>query len=312
MLNFFLETLILIQAGLQPSQGFEIFPLTGQVEARQEMRLSTQSMGEVEQIAVVPGHVCAAGDLVLVLRDAGQKERIESAQRGLEAARAAEEQAQRQVERLGRLQETGAVSTVQLEQARLAHQSTLVQVQQAEAALKAQREALRYLEIRAPFAGQVTEIQVAVCARVAPGQVLARLIGPEARAIRVSVPGRLESQLDQAQFELRRGEDWVQVKRAHQTVSYEPNGNLLVYLTDVATLTPYQRVDVHVLIPKQGLFLSPGTWEVRGAATFVWVDSENGPVRRLVKLGPALPDGRREVLAGLVAGEPVRLSGGQL
>jgi multidrug efflux pump subunit AcrA (membrane-fusion protein) len=303
---------MIVQEALQPSTGFEILHLAGQVEALEEMQLTTSVAAEVAQIPVSPGSWVETGALLLVLRDGGHHFRLQAAEKAVSAASSAAELAERQRQRMERLVQQGAVSTLQSEQAALAARDAQTALRQAQSQLEAERETMRYLEIRAPFAGQVTEIRAALGSRVAAGQVLGRLVGRSVRTVAVSLPGSWLERLQEARFEVLHRGAWQASEPLSQMGSYQDDGSRWVYLQQLEGMQPLQRLQVRALLPVQGLLLRPGQWEQRGAASFALVQGQQGAVRRLVKLGPALADGRRLVLAGLAQNElllPVRGGG---
>lgn len=304
---------MIVQEALLPTTGYEILHLAGQVEALQEMQLTTSVAAEVAEIPASPGSWVESGTLLLVLRDGGQNLRLQAAEKAVSAAGSAAELAERQLQRMDRLLLQGAVSTLQAEQAALAARDGQAALRQAQSQLEAERETMRYLEIRAPFAGQVTEIRAALGSRVAAGQVLGRLVGRSVRTVAVSLPGSWLDRLKEARFEVRHQGAWQPAEPLARMGSCEEDGSRWIYLQQLEGMQPLQRLPVRALVPLEGLLLRPGQWEQRGAATFALVQDQHGATRRLVKLGPALADGRRLVLAGLLAGELLLpVSGGGL
>ncbi len=305
MITLFWVSLWSWQHEMKWENGFEVISLSGTVEPQQEMLMAAQVLGEVAEIPAHPGSDCRAGEVLILLRPAGQSERIEAAEQTLESAFAAETLAQQQVERLDRLRQSGAVSELQFEESRIKLRSARAETKSAQALLQGEQELYRFLEMRAPFDGNLTDIFVSVGTRVKSGQPLARIVGPKARSIKVIWPGRLIDVLSTAKFELRIDEKWLPTQSSNQQSSFQSTGNMLVYLQADHGLMPYQRPQVRALIEIEGLFLRPGQWEQRGAATFVHVQVDQEVQRRLVRLGPTLPEGKRQVMAGLRVGDIV-------
>ena len=78
-----------------------------------------------------------------------------------------------------------------------------------------------------------------------------------------------------------------------------------VYLAVPEGFVPNQSVRVRLLLPTTGLFLPENAILQRGNLTYVLVQTQGKPQKRLVRVGLAMPDGSRQIQAGLTEGETV-------
>ena len=148
----------------------------GDGRALRTATLRAEVGGEVVEVAHETGGYVGQGDVLLRLED--EAERI-----ALERARLMLEDAQDEAERVGRLQDTGSVTEVRLREARLA-------LRTAELELREARYELDRRAIRAPFAGWVGLLDVAIGDRLSPQDVVATLTDRSDILIDFRVPER--------------------------------------------------------------------------------------------------------------------------
>ena len=149
----------LVRARLSPEERW----LAGNVSAARHAQLSTRVAAAVREVRVREGDRVAAGTVLVRLQDGDLRAQEAAARVSLEASRANQR-------RVRGLVEQGHLPRAQLEPAE-------AQRAQTEAQLGAAREALRYSEIRAPFAGAVLARLVSAGDLVSPGQPMIELAG---------------------------------------------------------------------------------------------------------------------------------------
>ncbi len=154
----------------------------GDGRALRTATLRADVAGEVVEVALeIGGHV-GQGDVLLRLDD--EAERI-----ALERARLMLEDARHEAERVGRLQDTGSVTEVRLREARLALRTAELQMREA-------RYELERRTIRAPFAGWVGLLDVAIGDRLSPQDVVATLTDRSDILLDFRVPERVVGLLE--------------------------------------------------------------------------------------------------------------------
>ena len=148
----------------------------GDGRALRSATLRAEVGGEVVEVALDIGGYVEAGTVILRLDD--EAERI-----ALERARLMLDDAQDDAERVGRLQDTGSVTGVRLREARLALRTAELGLREAEYELERRR-------IRAPFAGWVGLIDVAIGDRLSASDEVATLTDRSDILIDFRVPER--------------------------------------------------------------------------------------------------------------------------
>jgi RND family efflux transporter MFP subunit len=160
---------------------------TGMVQSRAAAALAAAVAGRLDRVAE-PGTVVEADEVVahldvteLKLARAEQAARVSRAEVNLQSL-------QREVDRL-RASGT-AISRVQLDQAQSAADLAAADLEVARATLAQTDEQLDRSELRAPFAGVVSERVKRVGEEVQRGEVVARVVNPDELEIRLFVPLR--------------------------------------------------------------------------------------------------------------------------
>jgi RND family efflux transporter MFP subunit len=148
---------------LKASAGTEGSRIPATVQPVQQATISTRQPARVQRVHVREGDAVKAGVVLVTLAN-------DDLRAQLAAARATLATADAQLRRLQRLTQEGAATRGELEAAQTQHAQALAQVGVAE-------EALRYTELRAPFAGRVQAKRVTEGDLVTPGAPLIDLEG---------------------------------------------------------------------------------------------------------------------------------------
>ena len=152
--------------------------ITGSIQPERRADLRAEVSAVVTQVLKENGETVRAGDLLVRLEDTSIRENLASAQESARAARQALEQAERQVERLKTLQGQGMTPMQALEDAEVRRNNAQSEVAAADSRVVAARQQLRRTEVRAPFAGVVSERRVSVGDTVQPGRELVKVVDP--------------------------------------------------------------------------------------------------------------------------------------
>jgi RND family efflux transporter MFP subunit len=287
--------------------------LDGTVEAVQQSTVSAQTAGRVTEVLFDVNDRVPAGALIVRIRSTEQVSGLTQAQAALKEATAREAEAQTRCQRIHDMYQRRVVAKATLDEASAARDAAVARLAAARAGLEAAREGVAYTEIRAPYAGIVTQKHVQVGGAVAPGAPL--MTGASLDALRVVV------EVPQSVIE--------QVRRVRKAAVYVDGARIE---SSALTLFPSAQPEsntfrARIELPKNvqgrapGMFVKSGllTGEAsrlrvpRGAVVersemrgLYVVAPDGGVALRQVRLGHARGD-RVEILAGLAAGETIAL-----
>lgn len=286
----------------------------GTVEATQQSTVSAQTAGRVAELPYDVDDLVPAGALVARFTDVEQRAAAGRAEAALREAEAAAVETRADLARVTELQSRGVMARAELDRAVARNESARARVASASAALDAAREQLAYTEVRAPYAGIVTERHVAVGESVSPGQPLLTGLSTDRLRVVVDLPQALAASVREQgrALVLIDGEQSTGVVAESVVVFPYADARSRTFRVRVA-LPPgvvglYPGMFVKVAFPAGPAerLLVPSTALVkRGEVTGVYVVDESGEVRlRQVRIGRRY-GASHEVLAGLVAGEQV-------
>jgi RND family efflux transporter MFP subunit len=313
----------LVTVAVQPGLGSANTAFDGSVEAVRQTVVAAQVSGAVVQLEVKVGDRVAQGQVLLRLdaRAADQTAAAGAAQ--VQAARAALEVASKDLERQRQLFKQNYISAAALERAESQFKSTRAQVDAQLAQAGAARTQTGFYVVRAPFAGVVSELPVALGDMAMPGRPLLTLYDPAALRVTAAVPQSVAQQLADGQLPriefpgLPADRQWVQPLRAQRLPTLDASTHTVQWRADLPPgLTGlYPGMSARLWLPVAGsgpAASSPAALSVprsavvrRAELTAVYVLDAAGLAQlRQVRLGRADGD-RVEVLSGLRAGERV-------
>lgn len=303
-----------MEAGAASSRtGFD-----GVVEAVRHTVVAAQVSGAVVELAVKAGDKVQAGQLLVRMdaRAADQSAAASHAQ--VQAAQAAQEVAAREYERQQQLFQKRYISQAALDRAESEFKATRAQVNAQVAQAGVARTQTGLHTVRAPYAGIVSEVPVALGDMAMPGKTLLALYDPAQLRITAAVPQSVVvggTSLEAVRVELP---GFVGAQQ------WPGTGKVQVLPTvDAATHTVQIRADLvgglglHGVAPGMFARLWLPTAENKGVSvpltsvvrraemTGVYVQAEGGkPLLRQVRLG-RVEGNRVEILTGLAPNEQV-------
>lgn len=300
-------------SGSAAASGFD-----GVVEAVRQTVIAAQVPGAVVELAVKVGDRVSAGQLLLRIdaRSADQAAAASDAQ--VQAARAALTLASQAFNRQQQLFQKQYISQAALERAESEFKSAQAQANAQLAQAGAARTQTGLHVVRAPYAGVVAELAVALGDMAMPGRPLLTLYDPSALRVSASVPQSVATRLaagDLPKLELA-GLPPVTPLRLQQLPTADAATHTITLRFDLpanlAGVSPgmFARLWLPTAgraVPGAAAVLSvPRTAIVRRAEmTGLYVlDAQGRPLLRQVRLGRIDGD-RIEILSGLMAGEPV-------
>jgi RND family efflux transporter MFP subunit len=323
-LLFFLIFFVQSQAVELPSIRVEsqtiprYFYLDGEIEAVTGSVVSAQTSGRIVQVFFDVDDVVKAGDLLIRLDGREQQAAVNAAQAQVNEARAFLNNAEQEFNRQKELQAKGLTARSAYDRAEAEVGAARARLAAAQAQLAQAREQLGYTEIRAPYAGTVKARLVEVGESVSPGTPLMEGIGDGALRVITQVPQRLLTAARQHRDIAIITDAGVLQDGQLTFFPYADSGSrsfrlriTLPKLTKDFTdqLFPGMMVKVRLRIGEQTHLVVPESALVqRGEVTALYVLNDDQKIAlRYVRPGKKLPDGRREIMTGLRAGERVIL-----
>ena len=165
-----------------------VIDLPGTLEAAQQVAIVAQVSGTVLQQHVQEGDTVRAGQVLFSLDARPAQARMAQSQATLTGARAETAEAEKKVQRLQPLMQSGYISRQEFADAQLALEAARARAGTARAELQAAQLDSQYAQIRAPIAGRVGRIAVRAGSLVqAGGEPLTRILAPGALDVRASV-----------------------------------------------------------------------------------------------------------------------------
>jgi RND family efflux transporter MFP subunit len=162
--------------------------LSGSLEPVREAEVRAEITGTVVQSLVDNGQPVQKGQLLARIDDTAIRDQWLSARSMVTAAENAVAVARREEERTQRLAEAGAVAERDLDAARQARITASAQLEDARARLSQAQRQLDNTQIRAPFAGLVSERAASAGDVVQPGSEMFTIVDPSSMRLEASVP----------------------------------------------------------------------------------------------------------------------------
>lgn len=162
-----------------------VIELPGTLEAAQKVEILAQVGGTLTRQHVQEGDAVRAGQILFSLDARPAQARIAQSQAALTGARAEASEAEKKLERLKPLMQTGYISRQEYDDALVAFESARARAGTAGAELEAARLDVQYAQIRAPIGGRVGRINVRPGSLVqVGGEALTSIVAPGALDVR--------------------------------------------------------------------------------------------------------------------------------
>lgn len=162
-----------------------VIDLPGTLEAARQVDILAQVGGSLTKQHVQEGDAVRAGQVLFTLDARPAQARMAQSQAALTGARAETAEAEKKLERLAPLMQSGYISRQEYDEARVAVESARARVGTSTAELEAMRLDAQYAQVRAPIDGRVGRINVRPGALVqAGGAALTTIVAPGALDVR--------------------------------------------------------------------------------------------------------------------------------
>jgi membrane fusion protein (multidrug efflux system) len=152
--------------------------ITGSVQPERRADLRAEVPAVVLQVLKENGDAVKRGDLLVRLDDTAIRDSLAAAEAASRAAVQAYEQAQRQLDRMTTLRGSGMTSAQALEDAEIRRNNTQSEVEAAKTRVVLARQQMQRTEVRAPFAGIVSDRKVSAGDTAQVGKELLKVIDP--------------------------------------------------------------------------------------------------------------------------------------
>jgi membrane fusion protein, multidrug efflux system len=162
--------------------------ISGALAAEREATVRAQIAGPIVATSADEGSHVGAGQVLARIDDRTMRDAFLSARSGLTSAQSAADIATRELSRYEKLAEAGAVAERDLEAARRSNVAARSQLADARSRLTLAQKQLDDAEIRAPFAGVVSQRQASAGDVVQPGGAIFTVIDPSSMRLEASVP----------------------------------------------------------------------------------------------------------------------------
>lgn len=294
------------------------YRLDGLVEAVNQSTVSAQTQGQVQAILYDVDDYVEKGAVILRLKDTEYRARVAQAQADLMSAAAQVKQTREEYARYKGLFDKKSVSQSAMDKATADQASAQAALDAAQARLEQAEEQLKYTEVRAPYAGILTERKVAVGEMATPGKPLVSGISLDTLRIRVEVPQSLIAAVRRGTLARVHLQDGTLIESKAITVFpyADPDSNTFKVRVDLPSLGnkkdsplfPGMFVKIGFVVGTNTDLTVPIAAVVhRSEVTGVYVVGPDDRVEfRQVRVGRTLDDAV-VVLAGLAEGERVAL-----
>jgi multidrug efflux system membrane fusion protein len=303
---------------------------TGRIESSQRVEVRSRVSGYVAAIRFRDGQLVKAGDPLYVIDQRPFVTARDRSRANLAQAQARHKLAAAQLDRVGRLHETGSASTEELDQARGEFEGTQAAVLMNQAELRNAELDLAYTTVTAPIAGKVSDHRVDIGNYVAGGTTAGGVL----TTIVALDPVRATVDLSEADFRrlsrLPRFPEQVRVVMDGEGAAVAQPARVDFIDNEASVLSGtvrlraslanadhalvpgyFARVQIPLGAPQPRLTVPDAAVQSDQARKLVLlVNSEDQVAPRVVQLGPLSGD-RRVVLSGLAAGDRVIVGGAQ-
>lgn len=287
--------------------------LDGAVEAVNHATVAAQTSGRVVAIYYDVGDYVPAGAVIIRLRATEQQAALLQANAALRAASARALEAETRHRRILDMYDRQVVPKAALDQATADRDAAVAQLSAARAAILSAQQGVAYTEIRAPYAGVVTQRLTQVGETVAPGTPLMSGVSLQQLRVAVDIPQSIVDAVrrySKAALYL----DARRIEASRMTVfpvASTPSNTFRAWLDlpqGITGLSPGMFVKVGLVTGERERLLVPASAIIRrSSVTAVYLIQQGGwTSMQQVRLGDPLGD-RFEILSGLQPGDRVAL-----
>jgi membrane fusion protein (multidrug efflux system) len=287
----------------------------GTIKAKVETVISPLITATISSIKVRAGDNVKQGDVLVELDSRELKARADQAHQSVIAAKAKLAKAERDFNRMQQLFETEAVAKAELDRTEALLRTARAELSRARRREDEAKTALGHSTLAAPISGRVVERYAEPGDTARQGNPLLRIYGPGIFRLEASVRESVASKLVKGQS-LNVKVDALDKEfeaSVDEIVPFADPGSrsfiVKARLTDSSGLYPgmFGRLLVPIGETKK-IYIPADAVTHIGQLDFVIVQTDQGPIRRYVRLGATDKQDRVEVISGLAPGEAILTS----
>lgn len=289
----------------------------GTLRAKVETVISPLITARISSIAVWAGDEVKTGQTLVTLDSRELKARVDQAHQAVVAAEAKLAQTEKDLARVRRIirADAGAVSKAEIDRVQTAWSTAQAELLRLKRQEDEAGTALSYSELTAPIAGRIVERHGDPGDTALQGEPLLRMYDPDTLRLEANVRESVASKLSKNQ-KLTAEIDALKKKYSVRVDEIVPSADpgsrsFLVKVSLSGDTGLYPGMFGRLMIPigeiKKTYIPLEAVTRV-GQLDFVIVETEQGAVRRYVRLGDSGTDDRIEVISGLKAGETILIS----
>jgi membrane fusion protein, multidrug efflux system len=307
-------------SALEPRRVDYTIQAVGAVEAFENVQVTARVAGALESLHFREGDEVKDGALLAEIEPQRYQLAVGQSKASLDRARAARAEAERELERMGKLTAEGIASSSELSQWQTKLATAQAEEAQAQSALSLANLNLRDARVRAPIAGTIQTRSVQTGQYVQAGTVLATLIRKEPLLLRFKVSEDEAARLELGKivnFSARGGAGpSFSAKLTHIAGAAEAASRMVPVVGEVSepqNLRPgvFAEVSIPVGISEAALVV-PQTAIRPSEKGFLAFVVQNGVAsERVLQLGLRTEKGDVEVLSGLKPGEELVVRGAE-
>lgn len=290
-----------------------ILEVAGTVRAHRTALISARMVAVIDRIEVDEGDRVRAGQTLVALSAPDLDSRRSAAAGAVDAARAAREQARRDLDRMERLFERGVVPRSQKERAETDVRRAEADLARASGEAQASASMARYTILPAPFDGVVARRRADAGTMAAPGAPILELVDDSAFRVEAEVGETAAASArpgDLAEIVLGDAAAPIAAPITEVVPAADPRSRTVlvkIALEPGAGMRDGLFARVRLRIGERLAVAVPRAVVRRvGEIAVVDVVTSDGAVEpRYVRLGAELADGRQEILAGVAEGERI-------
>jgi multidrug efflux system membrane fusion protein len=291
----------------------------GAVEAFENVQVTARVAGVLEKLHFKEGDSVKEGALLAEIEPQRYQLAVASAQGTLARAEAAKGEAERELERAGKLAAEGVSTGAEVSTWQTKLATALAAVSEARAALGVAALNLRDARLKAPLAGSIQSRSVQTGQYVQAGTVIATLIRRDPLLLRFKVTESEAARLALgmiAEFRVTGGTSVQRAKITFVSASAESASRMVPVVAEIAddsSLRPgaFAEVTVPVGVNEAALAVPETAIRPSERGFIAFVLDGNVARERIVDLGLRTPNGLVEVVKGLRAGESLVVRGGE-
>lgn len=305
---------------LEPRKVEYAVSAVGSVDAFENVQVTARVAGVALGVHFKEGDAVKKDALLVEIEPERYQLAVASAKATLDRAEAARAEAERESERVAKLQAEGIASSMDVSTWQTKLATARAEEAAARAALGVASLNLREARLRAPFAGIIQTKTVQTGQYVQPGTVLATLIQREPLLLRFKVADTEAAQLTlgmEARFKVKDDDRTYKAKLTHIAGAAEPSSRMVPVIAEILPggegLRPGTFAEVTVPIDSsENAVVAPQTAIRPSERGFLAYVVEGDVAReRVLSLGMRTPDGLVEVRRGLNAGEQLVVRGAE-